>query len=82
MSNMGSAMRGLYANSKSSLMLYSAIALLFVVVAAPSTYSLLGKLLDRNGSWYASVDGKPKLAGLLIHTLVFLVGYYLLKKYL
>jgi hypothetical protein len=42
----------------------------FVAVSHPATYKLTGGLL---GSWVASADGLPKIGGLLLHSIVFLL---------
>jgi hypothetical protein len=55
-------------------------ALIFFVVANPETFILMRRLL---GQWVAGPNGCPKFAGLILHTVVFLLivwGIMLLKK--
>jgi hypothetical protein len=55
-------------------------ALIFFVVANPETFILMRRLL---GQWVAGPNGCPKFAGLILHTIVFMLivwGIMLLKK--
>jgi|SRR6056300_579697 len=55
-------------------------ALIFFVVANPETFILMRRLL---GKWVAGPNGCPKFAGLILHTIVFMLivwGIMLLKK--
>lgn len=55
-------------------------ALIFFVVANPDTFMLMRRLL---GQWVAGPNGCPKLGGLILHTIVFMLivwGIMLLKK--
>lgn len=42
----------------------------FVAVSHPSTYKTTSDLL---GSWVASSDGLPKIGGLLLHSIVYIL---------
>ena len=44
--------------------------LTFMLVASPKTFELTRKVA---GSWVASADGVPKLGGLALHALVFVL---------
>ena len=51
---------------------------LFFIVANPALFKLVRKLL---GGWVASADGLPTTAGLLVHSLVFvLLSTFLWRK--
>lgn len=45
-------------------------ALAFILVSRPETYELTRGFL---GSWVATQDGLPKMGGLVLHAIVFLV---------
>lgn len=45
-------------------------ALAFALVSAPQTYELTRSLL---GSWVATQDGLPKMGGLILHAIVFVL---------
>ena len=45
-------------------------ALAFALVSAPQTYELTRSLL---GIWVATQDGLPKMGGLILHTIVFVL---------
>lgn len=44
--------------------------LAFLVVSSPETYKMTSQAL---GDWVANASGKPQMAGLLLHAVVFLV---------
>jgi len=46
--------------------------ILFVIVSAPWTYRITGKITKRLG-WITSNDGKPNGWGLFLHAIVFLL---------
>lgn len=48
-------------------------ALLFLVVASPFVYGVVNKLTSVVGIQIASDDGCPNMAGLILHSLVFLL---------
>ena len=45
-------------------------ALAYILVAHPKTYELTRRVA---GSWVATQDGLPKMGGLVLHAIVFLV---------
>jgi hypothetical protein len=45
-------------------------ALAFIAVSSPATYKATAGLL---GSWVASADGLPKMSGLILHAIVFVL---------
>ena len=51
---------------------------LFFIVANPALFKLVRKVL---GSWVASAEGLPTMAGLIVHSLVFvLLSTFLWRK--
>jgi len=50
---------------------------MFFVVANPETFKLVRSVA---GSWVASADGLPTTAGLLLHSLVFVILTHLLWR--
>jgi hypothetical protein len=50
----------------------------FVAIASPQAFELTRTLL---GSWIASDEGVPKLGGLLLHALVFVILTHLLWSF-
>jgi hypothetical protein len=52
-------------------------ALAFMAVSSPQAYELTRKVL---GSWVATQDGVPKLAGLILHAIVFILLASLLMR--
>jgi hypothetical protein len=54
-------------------------ALAFMLVSAPQTYETTRSLL---GSWVATQDGVPKMGGLVLHAIVFILVVTLLMKLL
>ena len=49
----------------------------FLAFASPQSFQLTSKLL---GSWIASGEGVPKVGGLLLHALVFIIVTHLLWR--
>ena len=50
----------------------------FVAIASPMAFELTRKLA---GSWIATSEGVPKLGGLLLHALVFIILTHLLWRF-
>jgi hypothetical protein len=48
-------------------------ALLFLVIASPFVYGIVNKITSAIGIQIASDDGCPNMAGLILHSLVFLL---------
>lgn len=49
--------------------------LTFVILASPQAFLLVRSIL---GGWIASTDGVPKVGGLLVHALVFVILTHIL----
>jgi len=54
------------------------MALLFMVLASPMAFQVVRAVL---GGWIASAEGLPKVAGLAVHALVFMVLSTLIWRY-
>ena len=50
----------------------------FVVIASPQVFQLTRSVL---GGWIATQDGVPKVGGLLLHALVFVIVTHLLWRF-